>query len=164
MEDYLLGNKGVFPVPVFETARWDNTFEKDPGDFPEARVLTFQKNAKSISSKDNSTLCSSLRSFLNRDVSTSFLYKPGFGIVSTKPLPVNLSKPWLDQDRVKVKKALTEACSVIGLWTLPVSPSFRKFKAYLPAEGSHVRSEIGCVYRSNLKGSSEKLKSEQPRL
>ncbi|KAJ1440946.1 hypothetical protein SESBI_01621 [Sesbania bispinosa] len=168
MEDYLLKNKDVFPVFVFEAASWDNTFKKDPGDFPEAGVLTLKKNAKSIFSKDNSTLCSSLRRtliiFLNRDISTSLLYEPGFGIVSMKPLPINPSKPWPDQDRVKVKKALRykgdifltlngnicwkryhllpipEACLVIGLWTLPVPPSSRKSKTYLPVEGSHVRS------------------------
>ncbi|KAJ1388665.1 hypothetical protein SESBI_38932 [Sesbania bispinosa] len=151
MEDYLLRNKGVFYVSVFEAASWDNTFEKDPGDFLEARVLTYQKNTKSIFSRDNSTWCYSLRRilrvFLNRDVSTSFLYEPSFGIVSTNPLPVNPSKPWPNQDRVKVKKALR------GLWTLLVSPSSRKSKTYLPAEGSHVRLEIGCEGRSNLKGS-----------
>ncbi|KAJ1401832.1 cystathionine beta-lyase [Sesbania bispinosa] len=48
---------------------------------------------------------------------------------------------------------ILEACSVIGLWTLPVSPSSQKSKTYLPTEGSHVRSEIGCEGRSNLKGS-----------
>ncbi|KAJ1428300.1 hypothetical protein SESBI_09031 [Sesbania bispinosa] len=168
MEDYLLRNKDVFPIHVFETANWDNTFEKDLGDCPEAGVLTFQKNTKSIFGKDNSTLCCSLRRilriFLNRDVLASFLYEPSFGIVSMKPLPVKPSKPWLDQDHVKVKKAFREACSVIGLWTLPVYPSSRKSKTYLPAEGSHVRSKIGCDYRSNLKGSLEKLRSEHSRL
>ncbi|KAJ1436562.1 hypothetical protein SESBI_04175 [Sesbania bispinosa] len=41
-----------------------------------------------------------------RDVSASFLYEPGFGIVSKKPLPVKPSKPWPDQDHVNIKKAL----------------------------------------------------------
>ncbi|KAJ1406758.1 hypothetical protein SESBI_24871 [Sesbania bispinosa] len=57
MEDYLIRNKGVFPVPVFEDISWDNTFKKDPRDFPEAGFLKFQKNAKSIFNRDNSTLC-----------------------------------------------------------------------------------------------------------
>ncbi|KAJ1402472.1 hypothetical protein SESBI_28008 [Sesbania bispinosa] len=161
-------NKSVFPVPVFKAVSWDNTFEKDPGDFPEAGVLTFQKNAKSIFNKGSSTLCSSLRSilrsFLNRDVSTSFLYEPRFGIVSIKLLLVNISKPWPNQDRVKVKKALREACLVMRLWTLPVSPSSKTSIAYLFAEGSHVKSEIGRDCRSNLKVSSEKLRTKQPRL
>ncbi|KAJ1406132.1 hypothetical protein SESBI_25301 [Sesbania bispinosa] len=39
MEDYLLRNKGEFLVPVFKAAIWDNTFEKDPGDCPEASSL-----------------------------------------------------------------------------------------------------------------------------
>ncbi|KAJ1411367.1 acetoacetyl-CoA synthetase-like [Sesbania bispinosa] len=52
-----------------------------------------------------------------KDVSASSLNEPGFGIVSMKPLPVKPSEPWPDQDRVKVMKALTGACSVIGLWT-----------------------------------------------
>ncbi|KAJ1423123.1 hypothetical protein SESBI_12563 [Sesbania bispinosa] len=149
MEDYLLRNKGVFPVPVFEAASWDNTLEKDLVDCPDSEVLMFQKNTKSIFSRDNSTFCSFLRRilriFLKRDVSTSFLYELGFGIVSMKPLPVKPSKPWPDQDRVKVKKALR------GLWTLPVSPSSRRSKTYLPVEGSHVSSEIRGDFRSNLK-------------
>ncbi|KAJ1401882.1 hypothetical protein SESBI_28406, partial [Sesbania bispinosa] len=37
---------------------------KNPGRYPEAGVLTFQKNAKSIFSKDNATLCSSLEGVL----------------------------------------------------------------------------------------------------
>ncbi|KAJ1389280.1 argonaute 5 [Sesbania bispinosa] len=159
MEDYLLRNIGVFPVPVFEATRWDNTFEKDPGDFLGNEVLTFQNNAKSIFSRENSTLCSFLRRilriFLKRDVSASFLYEPSFGIVSTKPLPIKPSKPWPDQDRVKVKKALRGECSVIGLWTLLVSPSSRMSKAYLTSKGGHVRPEIRDSYRSNLKGSLE---------
>ncbi|KAJ1433883.1 hypothetical protein SESBI_05723 [Sesbania bispinosa] len=110
MKDYLLRNQGVSPVLVFKAASWDNTFEKDPGDCPDTEVLTFQKNAKSIFSRDNSTLCSFLRRilriFLERDVSASFLYEPGFGIVSMKPLPVKPLKPWPNQDHVKVKKAL----------------------------------------------------------
>ncbi|KAJ1389281.1 protein argonaute 5 isoform X3 [Sesbania bispinosa] len=109
MEDYLLRNKGVFHVPVFKAASWDHTFKKDPGDCPEAGFFMFQMNVKSIFSWDNSTLCSSLRWILrvslNRDVSASFLYEPGFGIVSTKPVPIKPSKAWLDQDHVKVKKA-----------------------------------------------------------
>ncbi|KAJ1384320.1 hypothetical protein SESBI_42667 [Sesbania bispinosa] len=60
MEDYLLRNKGVFPVPVFEATSWDNTFEKDPGDFPKAE----------------------------RDVSASSLNELGFGIIFMKPLPI----------------------------------------------------------------------------
>ncbi|KAJ1425753.1 hypothetical protein SESBI_10831 [Sesbania bispinosa] len=110
IEDYLLRNKGVFLVPVFKATSWDNTYEKDPRDCPEAKVLTFQKNKKSIFSKDNSTLCSFLRRilriFLKRDVSASSLNEPGFGIVSMKPIPVKPSEPWPDQDHVKVKKAL----------------------------------------------------------
>ncbi|KAJ1400099.1 T9SS C-terminal target domain-containing protein [Sesbania bispinosa] len=60
MEDYLLRNQELFPVPMFKSVRWNITWVKDPGGYPEAEVLTFQKNAKSIFSKDNSTLCSSL--------------------------------------------------------------------------------------------------------
>ncbi|KAJ1392289.1 hypothetical protein SESBI_35933 [Sesbania bispinosa] len=90
--------------------------------------------------------------------------EPGFGIVSTKPLPVKPSKPWPDQDRVKVKKDLREACSAIGLWTLSISPSFRMSKAYLTAEGSHARPEIRGDYRSNMKGSIEHFRFEKPRL
>ncbi|KAJ1409040.1 hypothetical protein SESBI_23062 [Sesbania bispinosa] len=90
MEDYLLRNNGVFLVPMSEAATWNNTLEKDAGDFPDVEVLTFEKNAKSIFSKDNSTSCAFLRRmlrvFLKRDVSASFLYQPGFGIVSMKPL------------------------------------------------------------------------------
>ncbi|KAJ1376188.1 putative serine/threonine-protein kinase [Sesbania bispinosa] len=122
MEDYLLRNKGVFLVPVFKVASWENTFEKDIGDFPEAEVLTFKKNAKSIFNRDNSTLCPFmrriLRMFLKRDVTKSSLNKP-------------------------------------GLWTLAISPSSRMSKAYLAAEESHVRPEIGRDCRSNLKGSTK---------
>ncbi|KAJ1403273.1 hypothetical protein SESBI_27421 [Sesbania bispinosa] len=94
MEDYLLRKKGLFHVPMFKATSRDNTFEKDPEDCPKVEVLTFQKNAKSIFSRDNFTLCSILRRilriFLKRDVSASSLNEPGFGIVSTKPLPICL--------------------------------------------------------------------------
>ncbi|KAJ1393442.1 hypothetical protein SESBI_34976 [Sesbania bispinosa] len=96
MEDYLLRNKGVFSVPMFEAAIWDNTFEKDPGDCPEAKVLTFEKNTKLIFSRDNSTLCAFLRKilriFLKRDVASS-LNEAEFVIVSMKPLPAKPSEP-----------------------------------------------------------------------
>ncbi|KAJ1393441.1 hypothetical protein SESBI_34975 [Sesbania bispinosa] len=96
MEDYLLRNKGVFSVPMFEAAIWDNTFEKDPGDCTEAKVLTFEKNIKLIFSKDNSMLCAFLRKilriFLNRDVTIS-LNEPEFVIVSMKSLPEKPSEP-----------------------------------------------------------------------
>ncbi|KAJ1391396.1 hypothetical protein SESBI_36637 [Sesbania bispinosa] len=82
MEDYLLKNKGVFPVSVFEAASWDNTFKKDPGDCQQAEVLTFQKIAKNNLQQGQLYLVFFLKKDINRDVSASCLYGPGFGIVS----------------------------------------------------------------------------------
>ncbi|KAJ1438417.1 TIGR01777 family protein [Sesbania bispinosa] len=79
-----------------QVASWDNIFEKDYRVWPEARGLTFWKNAKSIFSKDNTTLCSSLRRILrlplNIDVSVSIMYILGSGIVPTKHLLVYFSR------------------------------------------------------------------------
>ncbi|KAJ1433977.1 hypothetical protein SESBI_05825 [Sesbania bispinosa] len=77
MEDYLLRNKGVFPVTAFKATSWDITFGKDPGDCPGAE----------------------------RDVSARLSNEPGFSIVSMKPLPGKPSEPWPDQGGVKVKNS-----------------------------------------------------------
>ncbi|KAJ1433715.1 hypothetical protein SESBI_05857 [Sesbania bispinosa] len=110
MENYLLKNEEVFPEPVFEATIWDNTFEKDLGGFPEAELLMFSKNAKSIISIGNSTLCAFLirilRIFLKKDVLACLSNVPGSSIISMKLLPAQPSEPWPDHDRVKVKKAL----------------------------------------------------------
>ncbi|KAJ1393276.1 DUF11 domain-containing protein [Sesbania bispinosa] len=56
MEDYLCRNDEISPAPGFKYVHWDITLVKDPGGYLEAEVLTFQKDAKSIFSKDNATL------------------------------------------------------------------------------------------------------------
>ncbi|KAJ1397470.1 hypothetical protein SESBI_31803 [Sesbania bispinosa] len=157
MEYYLLRNKGVFPVPAFKATNWDNTFEKDPGDCQEAKVLTFSKNAKSIFSKDKSTLCSFLRRILiivlKRDVSALSLNEPGFGIVSMKHLPAKPSEPWLDQDCVTVMKALR------GLKDFGPSPSSRIVKTPKPYPTAKEGSSQSGWLQKQPKGRAEMLRS-----
>ncbi|KAJ1390262.1 hypothetical protein SESBI_37624 [Sesbania bispinosa] len=67
---------------------------KDPGagGYPEAEILTFQKDAKSIFSKDKATMCSSLGGVLGRslniEIPATAVYVLSSGIVSMKPFPV----------------------------------------------------------------------------
>ncbi|KAJ1395849.1 purine nucleoside phosphorylase [Sesbania bispinosa] len=92
MEDYLRKNLEIFLAPVFKSVHWDITCVKEPGGCPEVEALTFQKDTKSIFSKDNATLCSSLGGVLglslNIEIPTTTVYKTGFCIVLMKPLPV----------------------------------------------------------------------------
>ncbi|KAJ1409052.1 hypothetical protein SESBI_23078 [Sesbania bispinosa] len=65
MEDYLCKNVDISPAPMFEFVHWDITLVKDPG----GRALGLS---------------------LNIEIPVTAVYKPGFGIVFTKPLPVCL--------------------------------------------------------------------------
>ncbi|KAJ1395711.1 Transposon Ty3-I Gag-Pol polyprotein [Sesbania bispinosa] len=92
MENYLCRNNEIPPKPVFKFVHWDITWAKDLGGYPKGEVLMFKKDAKSIFSKDNATLCSSLGEVLglslNIEIPVTVVYEPGSGIVSMKPLPV----------------------------------------------------------------------------
>ncbi|KAJ1409545.1 lipase [Sesbania bispinosa] len=79
-----------------QVTSWDNIFRKEFNVCLKAKVLTFQKDAKSIFSKNNSKLYSSsrriLRLCLNIDVSTITVYVPSLVYAAMKRLLAYVSK------------------------------------------------------------------------